>query len=69
MSKIKIGQSVRVIKEVSVDSPLEDNGWGIGDEGIVILVDGQEEFGIIVAKGGDRMNTLGFNPVELEVLD
>ncbi|ATS93455.1 hypothetical protein P1A145kb_p055 [Pectobacterium phage DU_PP_I] len=69
MSKIGLGQSVRVIKEVSVDSPLEDNGWQVGDEGIVILVNGQEEFGIIVARNSDRNDTLGFSAVELEVIE
>ncbi|UTC25255.1 hypothetical protein P7_065 [Pectobacterium phage vB_PcaM_P7_Pc] len=69
MSKFKVGQSVRVIKEVSVDSPLEDNGWRVGDAGDIILINGQEEFGIVVARNSDLHDTLGFSAVELEVVE
>jgi|AGFS01.1.fsa_nt_gi hypothetical protein len=65
-----IGKKVKVIQETSEDSPLADNGWKVGDVGVVTLVlTDHPEYNIIVQKGDDKYNTLGFSREELEVLE
>lgn len=65
-----IGRKVKVVQDTSEDSPLADNGWKIGDVGIVqmVLTD-HPEYNIIVQRGEDSHDTLGFSIEELEFLN
>lgn len=65
-----IGRKVRVVKDTSEESPLADNGWKIGDVGIIqmVLTD-HPEYNIIVQRSDDRHDTLGFSIEELELLN
>lgn len=65
-----VGRKVRVIKDTSEESPLADNGWKIGDVGIIqmVLTD-HPEYNIIVQRGEDSHDTLGLSIEELELLD
>lgn len=65
-----VGRKVRVIKDTSEESPLVDNGWKIGDVGIIqmVLTD-HPEYNIIVQRGEDPHDTLGFSIEELELID
>lgn len=65
-----IGRKVRVVKDTSEDSPLSDNGWKIGDVGIIQMVlNDHPEYNIIVQRGEDSHDTLGFSIEELELLN
>ncbi|QPI18119.1 hypothetical protein POP15_071 [Pectobacterium phage POP15] len=65
-----IGRKVRVVKDTSEESPLSDNGWKIGDVGIIqmVLTD-HPEYNIIVQRENDTYDTLGFSIEELELID
>lgn len=65
-----IGRKVRVVKDTSEDSPLSDNGWKIGDVGIIqTVLNDHPEYNIIVQRGEDSHDTLGFSIEELELVD
>ncbi|ARB11531.1 hypothetical protein CB7_57 [Pectobacterium phage vB_PatM_CB7] len=68
-AELEVGNKVKVTKDTCKEYPLSDNGWKVGDRGkIVMIIKDHPGYNIVVAKGGDRNNTLGFSKDELEVI-
>lgn len=65
-----VGRKVKVIQETCDDAPLAAHGWKVGDVGVVTqVINDHPEYNIIVQKGDDKHNTIGFSREELEILD
>lgn len=71
MSKFKVGQMVRVVKEISIEDgdEISSDGWSIGDVGVIYSVYDpyNNYYDICVKKDGD--NFLNFMAEELELIE